>query len=142
MANDDSIALAAGDYGDVVVKPGGKILFTGGIYNLRSIDARDNTNLLFAAPSEVRIADKFDSDLQVFIGPAQNTGIDASDIIFYVAGINGTSGALGATPKAAQIGISNTVLANFYCDRRILGQGCRCRRRRASGFGQRDCSRR
>lgn len=114
VANDDSIALAAGDYGDIVVKAGGTILFTGGIYNLRSIDSRDNTALLFAAPSQVRVADKFDSDLNVFIGPAQNTSIDASDIIFYIAGINGASGNLGATPKAAQIGISNTVLANFY----------------------------
>lgn len=114
VANDESISLAAGDYGDIVVKAGGTILFTGGIYNLRSIDARDNTNLLFAAPSEVRVEGKVDSDLNVFIGPAQTASIEAADIIFYVAGINGSNGNLGATPKAAQIGISNTVLANFY----------------------------
>jgi len=114
VPNNASISLAAGDYGDIVVKAGGTILFTGGIYNLRSIDARDNTNLLFAAPSEVRMAHKFDSDLEVFIGPVQNAGIDAANIIFYVAGINGNTGNLGATPKAAQVGISNTVLANFY----------------------------
>ncbi|MGH7493304.1 MAG: hypothetical protein ACREOO_13055 [bacterium] len=112
--NNASISLAAGDYGDIVVRAGGTILFTGGIYNLRSIDARDNTNLRFASPSEVRVADKFDSDLQVFVGPAQNASIEASDIIFYIAGINGSSGSLSATPKAAQVGISNTVLANFY----------------------------
>ncbi|MGH7597474.1 MAG: hypothetical protein ACREOI_14060, partial [bacterium] len=114
VPNNASISLAAGDYGDIVVKAGGTILFTGGIYNLRSIDARDNTNLLFAAPSEVRITDKLDSDLNVYIGPSQGAGIEASEVIFYIAGINGASGNLGATPKAAQIGISNTVLANFY----------------------------
>jgi hypothetical protein len=103
VANDDSISLAPGDYGDVVVKAGGKILFTGGIYNLKSIDSRDNTALLFGAPSEVRIEGKFDSDLNVYIGPTQGASLNASDIIFYIAGINGTNGNLGATPKAAQV---------------------------------------
>ena len=40
--------------------------------------------------------------------------IDASDIVFYVAGINGANGNLGATPKAAQIWLNNTADANFH----------------------------
>lgn len=114
VAQNDSIALSAGAYRDLVVRAKGKILFTGGNYNIRSIDSRDNSQLLFAAASELRIADKFDSDLKVYIGPQAGAGVEASDIIFYVAGVNGSSGNLGATPKAAQIGINNTVAANFY----------------------------
>ncbi|MGH7451660.1 MAG: T9SS type A sorting domain-containing protein, partial [bacterium] len=47
-------------------------------------------------------------------GPNTGSGLSASDIIFYVNGINGNNGNLGAAPKAAQIGINNTVFANFY----------------------------
>ena len=42
------------------------------------------------------------------------TQVSAADIVFYVAGINGNTGNLGATPKAAKIGINNKVKANFY----------------------------
>lgn len=114
VAQGDSIALAAGSYRNIVVRSKGKILFTGGIYNVRSIDTRDKTKLLFAASSEVRVSDKFDSDVNAYIGPKSGSGIGASNIIIYVAGINGNNGNLGATPKAAQIGISNIVSANFY----------------------------
>lgn len=114
VAQNDSIALAPGSYRDIEVRAKGKIFFTGGEYNVRSIDTRDNTKLLFGAASSVRVADKFDSDLNAFIGPQSGSGIDASDIIFYVAGVNGNTGKLGATPKAAQLGINNTVAASFY----------------------------
>jgi hypothetical protein len=114
VLQDESITLAEGNYRDIVVKAGGSITFTGGVYNVRSIDSRDNTQLLFNASTEVRVADKFDTDLKVYVGPSEGSSVDASDIIFYVAGINGSTGNLGATPKAAQVGINNTVFANFY----------------------------
>jgi alpha-amylase len=114
VAQEGFMSLDAGDYGDIFVRAKGKLLFTGGIYNLRSLDTGDHAQLLFAAPSEVRVADKFDTDSKVYIGPQEGADVFASDIIFYIAGINGNNGNLGATPKAAQIGITNTVLANFY----------------------------
>ena len=62
----------------------------------------------------VRIPGKFDTDQGTYTGPQDTTTLSANQIIFYVAGINGSNGNLGATPKAAQIGIANTVNANFY----------------------------
>jgi len=62
----------------------------------------------------VRIPGKFDTDQGTYTGPQDTTTLSANQIIFYVAGINGSSGNLRATPKAAQIGIGNTVKANFY----------------------------
>jgi hypothetical protein len=114
VAQEGFISLDAGDYGDILVRAKGKLLFTGGVYNIRSLDTGDHAQLLFAAPSEVRVEDKFDTDLKAYIGPQEGSGISAADIIFYIAGINGNNGNLGATPKAAQIGINNTALANFY----------------------------
>jgi hypothetical protein len=109
-----ALTLTHGNYGDIVVKNNGKLIFTGGVYNLRSIDISARGELLFLAPSEVRVADKLNTDQNVYIGPNIKSRVGASSIIFYVAGVNGDDGNLAATPKAAQIGIHNTVLANFY----------------------------
>ncbi len=114
VAQEGFMSLDPGDYGDILVRAKGKLLFTGGVYNLHSLNTGDNAQLLFAAPSEVRVEDKFDTDLKAYIGPQAGSGISAAGIIFYIAGINGNNGNLGATPKAAQIGINNTALANFY----------------------------
>ena len=48
------------------------------------------------------------------LAKGESSGIDASDIIFYVAGINGNTGNLGATLKAAKVSLTNTVDANVY----------------------------
>ncbi len=114
LAQNEERTLAPGNYADIVVKMGGKLIFTGGIYNLRSINAGDNTHLVFRAASQVRIAEKFETGQGSFIGPETGAAINARDIVFYVAGINGANGNLGATPKAAKVGLSNTVFANFY----------------------------
>ena len=106
--------LQPGSYGDIQVKKNGRLIFTGGEYNINSFNGGINNQIVFQSPSEVRIADKFDSGQGSYIGPEDTTIVSAKDIIFYVGGINGSNGNLGATPKAAKIGISNTIKANFY----------------------------
>ena len=118
-----SVTLPPGDYRDIVVRRGGELLFTGGIYNVRSIDARDRAKLLFGGASEVRVERRFDTDWRVYVGPAGGSGIAASDLIFYIAGINGRNGRLWAHPQAAQIGLNNTVAANFYVPKGTLWLG-------------------
>ena len=109
-----SATLAAGDYGLIKVKQGGVVTFSGGTYNVAEIDSGASTTLQFAAPSEIRIAGKFALDDHSFVGPAAGSGITAADLVFYVAGINGNNGNLGATPKAAKIGQACTAQASFY----------------------------
>ena len=106
--------LQPGSYGDIQVKKNGRLIFTGGEYNINSFNGGINNQIVFQSPSEVRIADKFDSGQGSYIGPEDTTIVSAKDIIFYVGGLNGSNGNLGATPKAAKIGISNTIKANFY----------------------------
>lgn len=110
----ESIELPPGAYGDLVVKKNGAVLFTGGTYEFRNILGGISIDLLFSAPSDVLVAGKFDTDQNSIVGPAEGASIDASHIVFYVAGINGNSGNLGATPKAAQLGLANVADANFY----------------------------
>lgn len=115
VAQNDSISLAPGDYGDIKVKKKGIILFTGGIYNIRSIDFGNNTKMLFGGPSEVRVEEKFETGQKAYVGPQDTTAMSAKDIVFYVAGMNGNNGNLGgATPRAAKLGLNSTVFANFY----------------------------
>ena len=106
--------LEPGSYGTIQVKKGGKLIFTGGDYHINSFNGGDNNQIVFQSPSEVRIANKFDSGQGSYIGPEDTTTVSAKDIIFYVGGINGNNGNLGATPKAAKIGISNVIKANFF----------------------------
>lgn len=112
---DESITLTAGSYRDILVKQKGTILFTGGgTFSIRSLNTGDKAKLLFNAPTEILIEGKLDTDQNSYIGPQSGSGIGAADIIFYIADINGNNGNFGATPKAAQLGLKNTILANFY----------------------------
>lgn len=112
---DESITLTAGAYRDILVKQNGEILFTGGgTFVLRSLNTGAKARLLFEAPTEILLEGKLDTDENSYVGPQSGSGIGAADIVFYVAGVNGNTGNFGATPKAAQLGLKNTVLANFY----------------------------
>jgi hypothetical protein len=73
---------------------------------------RQEANLYCLAASEVRIKDEMDTDSKCNIGPASSAqGLQASQIIFYVEGIDDDS---GLATTAAQIGERNMVFANFY----------------------------
>ena len=110
-----SQTLAPGTYGDIVVGDAATLHLTGGVYNVRSIDlVSDDGQLTFGAASEVRIDGKFRTRRDAFIGPASGSGIAASEIVFYVAGINGSDGALNSSPEAGRVGAGSTVQANFY----------------------------
>ena len=109
-----TLTLQPGSYGDIMVRKNGVLTMTGGTYHFSSFTTGDDVQLIFQSPSEVRIAGKFDSGQGSYIGPQDTTTMTADQIIFYVGGINGSNGNLGATPKAAKIGIGNTVWASFY----------------------------
>ena len=114
VGKNQTINLAPGNYGLLSVKQGGVVRFTGGVYNLREIDSGQSTSLLFLAPSQVRVAGKLSVEQDSFIGANAASSVAASEVVFYVAGVNGANGNLGANPKAAKIGINDTVRANFY----------------------------
>ncbi len=115
VASGQTVVLAAGEYGDITVEAGGTLNFSGGVYHIRSIDAvGDNAVISFSSTTELRIVKKFRTRKNAVIGPAVGAGIDASDIVLYVGGINGSDGALNSTPEAARVGSGSIVNANFY----------------------------
>lgn len=109
-----SATLAAGDYGNIVVGDGATLTFMGGVYNVRNIAAGIGARLDFLAAAQVRVQNRFSTLQNSRVGSAAGAGVLAREVIFFVGGINGTTGALGDEPRAADIGRLNVVGANFY----------------------------
>ncbi|HEX3129471.1 MAG TPA: Ig-like domain-containing protein, partial [Thermoanaerobaculia bacterium] len=114
VAQNGTRTLAAGSYLDLVVGRKGTVTFTGGVYHFRTITVDREAKLYFSAASEVRVQQKLSTKNLTTIGPAPGATIDASSILVYVAGVNGTSGGLTATPKTVEIGLDNVLKANLY----------------------------
>jgi len=98
--------LDEGDYGNVIAKTNAELIFSGGIYNLKSLVASANARLCFKTPSEVRIGDRLAIGPRSKVGPHPGSGIDASDIIIFV---NGNDGSM----KAVE-GVNTDIDANIY----------------------------
>ena len=76
--------LAPGNYGAVLLKHNGTLVFNGGTYNLDSLTTKSSTRLLFEAPSVVNIANALAFGSLTIIGPLGATR--GEDVQFNVAG--------------------------------------------------------
>ena len=111
-----TLTLDPGSYGEILVKKNATLILTGGTYHFENLDLGDTggSKVLFQAPTELIINNRLEPGLNAVIGPDAGSGITAADITIYVNGINGSTGNLGATPKAATVGYNNTLNANIY----------------------------
>lgn len=116
-----TVTIAAGDYGHVTVAATGKLVLSGGVYNVSDVTTAGATGCNYpcasiesTAGSDVRMAGRLTVGNFSFVGPQSGSGVDASQIVFYVGGINGTTGTLGATPSAAAVGRGTHLQANVY----------------------------
>lgn len=110
-----TLTLAAGNYGRLVARSKATITFSGGLYIFSQWDIGEDVKLYFAAPTEIRIAGKLDTNAKTYVGPAPGAnGVTARDIVIIVAGTNGNNGAIHANPSAAQFGERNIVIANVF----------------------------
>ncbi len=118
------VSLPAGDYGAVTVGDGGTLLL-GGVYDIHSLAAGAGADVLFTTASQVRVETRVATGKGAAIGSQDGAGVPASELVLYVAGIDGNAGALGSTPRAAEIGPANAIAANFYVPNGTLrlGQG-------------------
>ncbi len=114
LAQNESLTLPAGAYGQIQLSKKASLTLTGGIYHLANLNLGDQTRLQVTAPTELRIANRLEPGQGAIIGPAPGSGLNATDLVLFVAGINGNSGNLGGTPKAAIIGENNIVTATLY----------------------------
>lgn len=113
VANNGTRTLAPGSYRDLIVGRKGTVTFTGGVYHFRTVQIDREAKLFFSAAAEVRVQQKLSTQTLTVVQPAAGATIDASSIVFFVAGANGTTGALAATPKSVEIGTDNVFRANL-----------------------------
>ncbi len=79
--------LAPGSYRNIKVKNKGKLIFTGGLYQIANLEAGEEASLLFKAAAEVRIKQELEVKAKSYVGPdAAAPALEASQIIFYVEG--------------------------------------------------------
>ncbi|HEV8240637.1 MAG TPA: hypothetical protein VGS57_14805 [Thermoanaerobaculia bacterium] len=116
-----TVTLTAGDYGHVSVAATGKLVLSGGIYNVSDVTTASVTGCNYpcasieaTAGSDVRMAGRLTVATSSFVGPQSGSAVDAAQIVFYVGGINGATGVLGATPSAASVGRFTHLQANVY----------------------------
>ncbi len=116
-----SLTLDAGSYNLLRARPNATMILTGGIYHVRELNLRSGSKLYAAAPVEIRIQDHLNGRDGIVVGPAPSaTTLTAADVVIYGVGINGTTGAIGATPEAVRFGVGSTVRANVYAPNGLL----------------------
>ncbi len=107
---DSSVTLQPGQYGPITVEQGGTVNFVGGIYNITSITAKQNSNLTFNAPSQVVVQNQITWNKGTFVGPSSDSGLHSHDIIIYVGG-NST---INQNTTSTDFGKDATIDVNMY----------------------------
>ena len=114
VASGNTSTLEAGSYGDIVVRPAGTLILSGGLYQAQRLTVHGNAEVRFAGNGEMRIAGRLEAMQGSKIGPEESTSLSASDFVFYVAGINGEGGGLFEFPRVVSFGEVSTVKANVF----------------------------
>ncbi|MDP3064364.1 MAG: PKD domain-containing protein, partial [Chloroflexota bacterium] len=116
---DSGATLTPGAYGDLRSRAASKkdtavLYLAAGDYYFDSIDLGAFAQVRANGPVHIYVAIQMDTDHDSFIGPADGSGINAKNIVFWIGGISGKKGTIGSHPKSVQIGVSNSVQANIY----------------------------
>ena len=114
VEEDDTVILAPGDYGSIFIEENGILIFDVqpdelGIYDIESLEAEKNTSILFNGSAEVRIFEILGTEKNTLIGPSSGSGIDASDIVFYIENMGDDD-----DDESTEIGKESDVAATFY----------------------------
>ena len=121
VASGGTLSLDAGSYGLLKARNGAVVTLTGGLYHFQAWDIRANAQVLAAAPVEIRVQDHLETRDHVVVGPAPSAPtLTAADVVIFGTGINGTTGAIDATPEAVRIGTDSTIRANIYAPNGLL----------------------
>ena len=114
VASKKTIDLEPGHYGVVKIKPKGTLRLAGGTYHFKSLKLWPKASLLCITPTEIRIKERLYPSPMAYLGPSSDSTLSAKDVFVYVDGINGKNGTLRSNPKAAVIGVRNTIKANIF----------------------------
>jgi RHS repeat-associated protein len=106
-----TVSSTPGHYGAVTVGTGSTWKVAAGSYDIASLTMSSSAKLQALGAVQIHIAGRVSTTSGAIVGPASGVTLTASGIRIEVSGINGTSGALTATPPAASFGTGNHVNA-------------------------------
>jgi hypothetical protein len=109
VATGATVAASAGGYAAINVGTGGKLRLNAGLYQVTSLTMSTGARLEALGAVVLRIQGRMNASTGIFIGAASGVTLSARDIRIEVSGINGTTGALTATPPAASLGTGAVV---------------------------------
>lgn len=105
-----TVVVAPGRYLVLRIGLGGRAILTGGVYHFLTVEGRPRSSLVFAAPSDVRIAERLMLGAGSFLGPSSASPAHASWGLLYVGGREeGPS-----SPPTVRIGARSKVGATLY----------------------------
>lgn len=78
--------LIAGNYRDIVIEKNSRFTLTGGIYNLRKLELKENSTLIFNSPTTLNIQFKLKGQEHVAILPTNNN-LKPTDLVINYLGI-------------------------------------------------------
>jgi hypothetical protein len=84
--------IGSGHYRDLVVEPGATLRLTGGRYDARNVTVEPGGQLLFRAPSELRVGGTVTIGAGAFVGPGPISGLGARNFRIDVDGAGITIG--------------------------------------------------
>lgn len=77
--------LAPGDYRDITLEKNSRLVLSGGLYNLRKLELKDSSTLIFNAPTTLNIQFKLKGQNKVSILPGQS--LNPQDLVINYIGI-------------------------------------------------------
>ena len=86
LGENETQSLTPGDYGEIKLDKNATLIFNGGDYNVKFIDAKERSKLLFQGFSQVRIEEDLTVEKDSMLGPEDGSGITAGDIGLFISG--------------------------------------------------------
>ena len=100
VATGATVTASAFNYATVTIGTGSTLRLPAGTYQLKDVSMSSGARLEASGPVQIRIANRLAGTSGAFIGPQSGVSLTAKDIRVEVSGINGTTGAITATPKS------------------------------------------
>ena len=132
VPNRQMLSLAAGDYGNVILRNGSTSVPTvlrleGGVYNLNSLTMGGKTRIECLRPCEIRIRTLLVTGNNSYIGPSDESGLTAGDINILADAIAGGSPILNIA--FVTLGNNSTIQASVFVPQGLLWIDFRCHAR-------------
>ena len=114
------VTLPPGDYGDIRVRAGGAILFTGGTYNIRSLRGGSRSIVLFNGATTVNVANRVRFARRSVVGPA-DPAMNGRCVTINIAGVaRSRLGRLAEVNAIINAPLANVRVAQFASFRGTL----------------------